>query len=83
MFFNDWLSRRLLYTPDRVAVVDDADGRHYTYAELDDGHLDWLVFYNSGWAFCPAIEWPACQTIGSNTSICTLHAAKSGRCWCR
>ncbi len=36
MFFNDWLSRRRLYTPDRVAVVDDSDGRHYTYAELDE-----------------------------------------------
>ena len=36
MFFNDWLSKRRLYTPDRVAVVDDSDGRHYTYAELDE-----------------------------------------------
>ena len=36
MFFNDWLSRRKLYTPDRVAVVDDADGHRYTYRELDE-----------------------------------------------
>lgn len=35
MSFNDWLSRRRLYTPRRVAVVDDATGRHYSYGELD------------------------------------------------
>ena len=35
MFFNDWLSRRTLYTPHRVAVVDDSDGRRYRYCELE------------------------------------------------
>ncbi len=35
MFFNDWLSKRRRYTPDRVAIVDDTDGQHYTYAQLD------------------------------------------------
>src|SRR3989304_5642839 len=35
MFFNDWLSRRSLYTPDRVAVVDDKYGRRYTFCELN------------------------------------------------
>ncbi len=35
MYFNDWLSRRRIYSGDRVAVVDDTDGRHYTYAQLD------------------------------------------------
>ncbi len=34
MFLNDWLSRRDLYTPRRVAVVDDADGRQYRYCDL-------------------------------------------------
>ena len=36
MSLNDWLSRRALYTPDRVGIVDDSDGRRYTYAELDE-----------------------------------------------
>lgn len=35
MVFNDWLSKRRCYTPDRVAVVDDTNGQQYTYAELD------------------------------------------------
>ncbi len=35
MCFNDWLSRRRLYTPQRVAVVDDGDGESYRYGELD------------------------------------------------
>ena len=35
MFFNDWLARRQLYTPNRVAIVDDAAGCHYTYKELN------------------------------------------------
>lgn len=35
MFLNDWLGRRTLYTPERIAVVDDHDGRRYTYAELN------------------------------------------------
>ncbi len=35
MYLNDWLTRRRAYTPDRVGVVDDTDGRRYSYAELD------------------------------------------------
>lgn len=35
MSFNDWLSRRRLYTPERVAVVDDENGGRYSYCELD------------------------------------------------
>jgi fatty-acyl-CoA synthase len=35
MFYNDWLNRRSLYTPDRIAVVDDLDGERYTYAALN------------------------------------------------
>ena len=35
MVFNDWLNRRRLYTPDRIAIVDDATGRACTYAEID------------------------------------------------
>ena len=35
MYLNDWLSRRCLYTPEAVAVVDDSDGRQYQYNELD------------------------------------------------
>ncbi|MEM9659344.1 MAG: AMP-binding protein, partial [Planctomycetota bacterium] len=35
MAFNDWLNRRTLYTPDRVAVVDDSTGAAYTYGQLD------------------------------------------------
>ena len=35
MFLNDWLSRRNLYTPEAVGVVDDSDGRRYRYAELN------------------------------------------------
>src|SRR5438552_2803506 len=27
MFFNDWLSRRCLYTPEQIAVVDAVEGR--------------------------------------------------------
>ncbi len=34
MFLNDWLTRRNLYTPDRVAVVDDSDGSRYRYSDL-------------------------------------------------
>ncbi len=45
MSLNDWLSRRRLYTPHRVAIVDDNDGHHFTYAELDDRatHLAWRL----------------------------------------
>jgi len=35
MIFNDWLGRRRQFTPDRVAIVDDASGQHYTYSGLD------------------------------------------------
>lgn len=35
MFLNDWLSRRNLYTPEAVGVVDDSNGRRYRYAELN------------------------------------------------
>lgn len=35
MSFNDWLTRRRLYTPDRIAIDDEANGRSYSYAELD------------------------------------------------
>ena len=35
MVLNDWLSRRRLYTPHRVAVVDDTCGQRYDYAALD------------------------------------------------
>ena len=35
VFFNDWLSKRRRYTPDRVAVRDDTDDQAYTYAQLD------------------------------------------------
>ncbi len=36
MFLNDWLSRRNLYTPESVAVVDDTDvdRRRYRYCDL-------------------------------------------------
>src|SRR3989304_2268954 len=34
MFFNDWLSRRSLYTPDRGAVGGDKYGGGYTFWEL-------------------------------------------------
>ena len=32
---NDWLSRRQLYTPQRIGVVDEAHNRRYSYTELD------------------------------------------------
>ena len=35
MFFNDWLSRRRLYTPDRTAIDDEETARSYSYADLD------------------------------------------------
>ena len=35
MTLNDWLSRRRLYTPPRVGVVDDLTRRRYTYTQLD------------------------------------------------
>lgn len=36
MFFNDWLSKRNVYTPDRIAIVDDANGEHFSYAQLNE-----------------------------------------------
>ena len=36
MSLNDWFSRRRLYTPERVGIVDDFDGRRYRYSELDE-----------------------------------------------
>lgn len=36
MIFNDWLSKRIVYTPDRIAVVDDANGAQLSYAELHE-----------------------------------------------
>ncbi len=35
MYFNDWLSRRCLYTPERWAVFDDGTGQRYRYADLN------------------------------------------------
>lgn len=35
MFFNDWSTRRRIYTPDRIAIDDESSGRSLTYAELD------------------------------------------------
>ena len=35
MYFNDWLTCRELYTPDRVAVTDIIGGRDITYADLN------------------------------------------------
>ena len=35
MFYNDWLTRRQLYTPGKTAIVDDVTGRRYTYAVLN------------------------------------------------
>ncbi|MCA9184248.1 MAG: AMP-binding protein [Pirellulaceae bacterium] len=36
---NDWLSWRRAYTPQRIAIDCDWDGRSYTYAEMDDRAL--------------------------------------------
>lgn len=35
MFFNDWLCRRRLYTPDRIAVVDTVSGKRLSYREMN------------------------------------------------
>jgi fatty-acyl-CoA synthase len=35
MYYNDWLYKRNELTPDRVAVVDDAHEREYSYAEMN------------------------------------------------
>ena len=44
MWFNDWLSRRRICTPRRVAVVDDSGGHSYSYAELD-ARAVWVAYY--------------------------------------
>lgn len=36
MFFNDWLSKRIVYTPDRIAVVDDNNGAQISYLQLHE-----------------------------------------------
>jgi fatty-acyl-CoA synthase len=36
MGINDWLSRRRQLSPDREAVFDEANGRRFCYAELDE-----------------------------------------------
>jgi len=33
--FNDWLTKRQLYTPLKTAIVDDSTGRRYTYSVLN------------------------------------------------
>ena len=35
MSLNDWLGRRRLLTPDRTAIVDEAQGERFSYADLD------------------------------------------------
>src|SRR5690348_4203966 len=35
MFFNDWLARREIYTPEREAVTDTIEGRRITYKDLN------------------------------------------------
>ena len=35
MFFNDWLARRRIYTPDQIAVVDLVSSRRVTYQEMN------------------------------------------------
>lgn len=35
MFFNDWLARRRIYTPDQIAVVDLISSRRVTYQEMN------------------------------------------------
>jgi fatty-acyl-CoA synthase len=35
MSFNDWLTKRQLYTPHKTAIVDDTTGRGYTYSALN------------------------------------------------
>ena len=53
MFANDWLSRWHLYTPNRVAVVDDCDGRRYTYGELDTRALRLANLLQLQFGVCP------------------------------
>lgn len=35
MYIGDWLGKRELLTPDRLALVDDATGARYTYRQLN------------------------------------------------
>jgi fatty-acyl-CoA synthase len=35
MSYNDWLTKRQLYTPEKSAIVDDSTGRSYTYSVLN------------------------------------------------
>ncbi len=53
MFFNDWLSRRSLYTPDRVAVVNDADGCHFSYRELNRSATQIAWRMQASFGLCP------------------------------
>ncbi|HEX6289335.1 MAG TPA: long-chain fatty acid--CoA ligase [Herpetosiphonaceae bacterium] len=36
MYIGDWLGKRELLTPDRLALVDDATGLRYTYRQLNE-----------------------------------------------
>lgn len=36
MYVGDWLGKRELLTPERLALVDDATGRRYTYRQLNE-----------------------------------------------
>jgi fatty-acyl-CoA synthase len=36
MYIGDWLGKRELLTPDRLALVDDGTGRRYTYRQLNE-----------------------------------------------
>ncbi len=36
MYIGDWLGKRDLLTPDRLALVDDATGSRYTYRQLNE-----------------------------------------------
>ena len=35
MFFNDWLARWHIYTPDQIAIVDLVSSRRVTYQEMN------------------------------------------------
>jgi fatty-acyl-CoA synthase len=35
MYFGDWLSRWAMYTPEKIAVVDEATGRRLSYSEFN------------------------------------------------
>jgi fatty-acyl-CoA synthase len=36
MYYNDWLHKRERLTPQKVAVIDDAAGDHYSYAQMNE-----------------------------------------------